>query len=143
MTSTITETKTVPPPADRVAAGFAFLEAHDPGFWRTGIEREIDLARLDLESPCGCVLGQRCPVEALIGHQRAVTPYEAFGARLSGLPVRRIGDLDDWAVPLGFSAVDDDDTDATDEDFYRLTAEWRRVIKSRRDEADDRGEAAS
>jgi len=129
------------PAAERVAAGFAFLEVRDPGFWRTGIEREIDLDELDLESPRLCVLGQRCPLEVF--KAATLTPYEAFGARLSGLPVARLGDLDAWAVPLGFQAVDDDDTDAMDEDFYLLTAEWRRVIKARRDEADDRAEAAS
>ncbi len=37
----------------RVAAGAAWLDEHEPGW-----ERRIDLATLDLASSCRCVLGQ-------------------------------------------------------------------------------------
>jgi hypothetical protein len=121
--------------AERVAAGAAFLDVNDPGWWRADVERAIDLDTLNLLEVDSCVLGQRCPLKA-----PAVSRYEAYGARLAGRDTRGIADLDSWAIPLGFQAVTgviDDDGDpllnkASLADYRALTAEWKRVIAERR-----------
>lgn len=98
--------------AERVAAGVAWLDEHDPGWWRedapehlTRDAQPIDLDRLDIDDPCRCVLGYRW------GH---------FGHAL----VDALRDASD--VALGF------DGDSADE-VPELTAEWRRVISERRE----------
>lgn len=101
--------------SERVALGAAFLDEHDPQWWRADVERAIDLDRLDLALEDVCILGQRCPVEA-------DDPYIKFGAMLSGL--WNSWEVDRWAVRFGFQAggLDYDD----------LTAGWRKVITERR-----------
>jgi hypothetical protein len=126
--------------SDRVAAGAAFLDEHDPEWWRAGGRRSIDLEAIDLESPHLCVLGQWCPVE-WIADSGFTTRYDAAAERLSGLSGmdeidQDVHQVDRWAMPLGFQAeADDDDFDAADIEFKELTAEWRRVIEARRAEA--------
>lgn len=101
--------------AERVAAGAAFLDEHDPEWWRPDVERAIDLDRLDLAMENVRVLGQRCPVEAN-------DPYIKFGAILSGL--WNGWDIDRWATQYGFQAGG--------ANYDDLTAEWKRVITERR-----------
>lgn len=106
--------------AERVAAGAAWLDEHDPGWWRTDAPEDpslgrdaqpIDLDRLDLASPCMCVLGHRwghyahARLEAINGHD---------------------------AVGFGFDAETDVYPDRRVE-YQHLTAEWRRVIRERRE----------
>ena len=45
--------------AERVAAGAAFLDEHDPGWWRADVDRAIDLRVFEMAEPEHCVLGQR------------------------------------------------------------------------------------
>lgn len=105
---------------ERVAAGAEFLDEHDPDWWRADVEHAIDLGTLDLAQERVCVLGQRCPLEAM-------DPYIAFGRMLSG---RETGwRIDDWARPLGSQA------DGNSDDYEHLTAEWKRVIARRRAES--------
>ena len=107
--------------AERVAAGAAFLDEHDPDWWRADVERAIDLETLDLGYGSRCVLGQRCPFET-------DAPFSDQAAVLSGLSW---DDEDNgaaiaiWAVQHGFDAGSED-SEAS------LTAEWRKVITERR-----------
>lgn len=117
--------------ADRVAAGAAFLDEHDPGWWRADVDRAIDLPRLYLGSACRCILGQLCPVEASDGDSGSDSRYAAYAALLSGLDPASSA-VKNWASPLGFEADLDDDDMAQGEDYFALTAEWTRVIIERR-----------
>jgi hypothetical protein len=101
---------------ERVAAGAAFLDEHDPEWWRADVERAIDLDTLDLAEGDVCILGQRCPLAAN-------DQYIAYGVMLSGL--QETFAVDHWAVQYGFQA--DDSAEYDD-----LTAEWRKVITGRR-----------
>jgi hypothetical protein len=132
-------TATIP---ERVAAGAAFLDEHDPGWWRADVERAIDLGTLNLGMSDRCILGQRCPVETLGKYLRArhgmqVTEvwdaedynYWALAYELSGIP--ESGDPDSldvvrWSFALGFNSRPDN------LDYQELTAEWTRVITERR-----------
>ena len=107
--------------AERVAAG-AYLDEHDPEWWRPDVERAIDLDTLNLESSNNCVLGQRCPVE------NADDEYLAYASYLAEIPEDRPFTIDNWAVPLGFQA----DPHAFKTEYKALTAEWTRVITERR-----------
>ena len=120
---------------ERVAAGAAYLDEHDPDWWRADVERAIDLATLNLSHGDACVLGQRCPLAVPDG----ITEYEAYGYELSGTVTWRM--LSEWAAPLGFQIYGAWREDGTTEgrprseemDEYReLTAEWKRVITGRR-----------
>lgn len=106
--------------AARVAAGAAWLDEHDPEWWRedapedptlTRDAQPIDLDRLDLASPCGCVLGYRWGSYTDAVHD----------GRLAGLS----------PVDLGFRARDLAGAGLRNE-HPELTAEWRRVIRERR-----------
>lgn len=119
--------------AERVAAGAKFLDEHDRDWWRADVERAIDLDTLDLGTDELCILGQRCPLEAVVAFD---TEYYAQARRLSGLP--GIFAINSWAVGFGFQAYAND-TDADGEpiddeldEFDDLTAEWKRVITERR-----------
>lgn len=98
--------------AARVARGIAWLDDHDPGWWREdaptrpGVDRSrpIDLGTLDMDDPCGCVLGHR------YGDY-----YEA--------PITV-----ETCVRLGFDANADDGAE-----WSALGAGWRKVITARRD----------
>lgn len=100
---------------ERVAAGAAFLDEHDPEWWR-----EIDLDALDLGSGARCVLGQRCPLE---GPSQFTRQSEA----MSGFSWEYDEDaLGEWVARYGF------DVSADDVRYSDLTAEWTRVITERR-----------
>lgn len=106
--------------AERVAAGAAFLDRHDPDWWRPDVDRAIDLDRLDLEDTGSCILGQRCPLELLAEYENDPDAgYFAYGYQL--MPGRT---LFDCAGQHGFAGNDDE--------YRDLTAEWRRVITGRR-----------
>jgi hypothetical protein len=126
--------------AERVAAGAAFLDEHDPEWWRPDVERAIDLDALDLHDTGLCVLGQRCPLEVLSAHAGVdidelgsfgfSDAYFAYAKHLSGLtePDGVAGwALLEWACVRGFITSDSDT-----EDWADLTAEWTRVITERR-----------
>lgn len=116
--------------AERVAAGAAFLDKHDPEWWRADVERAIDLDALRLQSYEDCILGQRCPMETLAAYMGVpvhfidegdeLERYDAFGRALS----------DDftgpgWPQEHGFNGWNNGEFDA-------LTDEWKRVITERR-----------
>lgn len=116
---------------ERVAAGAAFLDQHDPDWWRADVERAISLDKLDLADTEDCVLGQRCPVETLLTAEDeadGATRYHAMAAHLIGIQAWEGGLIDGWAIPLGFQQARFTER----EDFAVLTAEWRRVITERR-----------
>jgi hypothetical protein len=118
--------------AEQVAAGAAFLDEHDPGWWRAGVERAIDLETLDLAGDGKCVLGQRCPLEMLAGSEHD-SGYLAFAGALSGIHGESPAAADavnDWAAALGFQW-----DGSPDSAYAALTAEWKRVIAARRAEA--------
>jgi hypothetical protein len=105
---------------ERVAAGVAWLDEHAPDW-----VGRIDLERLDLTSPCRCILGQT------VGDFWDVIKG---GGELFG------GDEDQALTAvrrLGFDAIerDEDDVAPNGGEFRALDAEWRRVILARRAEA--------
>jgi hypothetical protein len=109
--------------AERVAAGAAWLDEHDPGWWRKDSGNAINLKALDLADTTACILGQRCPVERFA--RSASTPFDAqlrYITRGKGV----WSSLWDWAVQHGFMAGGDRP------DYPPLTREWRTVIKKRR-----------
>ena len=119
----------------RVAAGAAFLDEHDPGWWRADVERAIDLDKLDLSLGDRCILGQRCPVEAIVSYLGTTDldaddlehGYAAYAEELAG----RFGDhtaMEAWAVKHGFNRP----YGSGKAGYLDLTAEWRRVIEARR-----------
>lgn len=101
--------------AERVAAGAVFLDEHDPGWWQ-----RIDLAVIDLGSPCCCVLGQ-------LHLDKSPNPAFAYrrGRDALGLSANR-------GRELGFDAYQDDMAGDVGAEYYDLTAEWKRVITGRR-----------
>jgi hypothetical protein len=122
--------------AERVAAGAAFLDEHDPGWWEEDVERAISLDWLDLGDDETCVLGQRCPLEVL--HAYALEKwgsddaddderYVAYAHELSGL---NGNDLNNWATEFGFALADTFDRPG----WNILTTEWAHLIEARRAE---------
>lgn len=123
---------------DRVAAGAAYLDEHDPGWWRADVERAIDLDTLDLFHGDRCILGQRCPVSVLAARVGVTVADESEPDELTGAawrlafdaysrtltPGMDYGQFMEWACEYAFIA---EDTEWDD-----LTAEWRRVIEARR-----------
>jgi hypothetical protein len=123
---------------ERVAAGAAFLDEHDPEWWRADVDRAIDLDRLRLHLGDSCVLGQRCPVTVLAGYWGVTIAdenepdelasgdwtraYHAYAIELSGL--RDFENLADWGYVRGFVAAGNV--------WGELTAEWKRLITGRR-----------
>ena len=91
--------------AERVAAGAAFLDEHDPGW-----DRRIDLERLWLGSCANCILGQR---------------HGDYSDGIEWLWSKRFGDD---PTTLGFMFAWTPDGDDADD----LTAEWKRFITERR-----------
>ena len=119
--------------AEQVATGAAFLDEHDPDWWRADVERAIDLDDLTMEKTDRCILGQRCPLDALAEAAGVDDPselsfvdmgeaYWVNAARLGG-GFKNRSLLAEWAVEHGFNAY---------LDFDGLTAEWKRVITERR-----------
>jgi len=125
--------------AERVAAGAAFLDEHDPDWWKADVERAIDLETLALDWPDRCVLGQRCPLEVLAAYVETDVSdltvfdsgdgYFAYGERLSGFA--EDAEIAHWARDLGFTFTTDLPGGDRD-DWDDLTAEWRKVITERR-----------
>lgn len=124
---------------ERVAAGAAFLDEHDPQWWRADVERAIDLKTLDLRLYDSCILGQRCPLEVLAAYlDRSVhlafddddetQKYDAYGEAIAA-----DFNVPGWPQQHGFNGWDGDE-------FKPLTAEWKRVIWERRDAATAAGE---
>jgi hypothetical protein len=120
--------------AERVAAGAAFLDEHDPEWWRPDVDRAIDLERLDLGDASVCILGQRCPLEVLrsfrvssplaADDEESADAYDAYFKHLSGM-----GSVEgiQWGADHGFTfAIGGQDN------WRGLTAEWKRVITERR-----------
>lgn len=94
--------------AERVAAGAAFLDEHEPGW-----VDQIDPDRLDLGSSCRCVVGQ--------------LQVHLFRYTINDEPYLRALDRYQVADPfvLGFNAIDLREYDG-------LTAAWRELILARR-----------
>jgi hypothetical protein len=132
--------------AERVAAGAAFLDEHDPEWWRADVERAIDLVALNMESGRTCILGQRCPMETLTAYV-GYTPdpdepddvddlefrYHAYAGHISGIGAGRAvrEDMERWAVGHGFNRP----FGGSRQEYDALTAEWKHVIAERRAEA--------
>lgn len=114
---------------ERVAAGAAFLDQHDPEWWRADVERAIDLDRLNLGYSDTCVLGQRCPLGLRGGNY---SEYQAFAAKLIGAQPYEEPEINAWAAPLGFQAQLGRPIGEEMADYRALTAEWKRVITERR-----------
>ena len=99
---------------DRVEAGVAWLDQHDPGWWKVDQPGHgpnggpIDLDVLDIQSPCRCVLGQR------------------WGNYYSS----SIGITMDEATDFGFDTAGHGRAE-----FEALGEEWTRVITERREAA--------
>jgi hypothetical protein len=92
---------------ERVAAGAAFLDEHEPGW-----DQRIDLDQLNIASSCRCMLGQ------------------LHGSFVEGLMEFRI--ITDYPLnaeaALGFIW----DLDGSRSEPEDLTVEWKRVITERR-----------
>ena len=97
---------------DRVEAGVAWLDQHDPGWWKVDQPGHgtdggpIDLDQLNMRSTCNCVLGQR-------------------NGSFFDVPITL-----DQAVEFGF-----DTAGGGLEEFEALGEEWTRVITERREAA--------
>ena len=121
--------------AERVAAGAAYLDEHDPEWWRADVERAINLGKLDMATGDVCVLGQRCPLETLeryLGYaieddDEREFGYHAYATRLNGGFSDR-EDMETWAVAHGFNRPFGN----LPSEYDDLTAEWKRVITDRR-----------
>lgn len=103
--------------AERVAAGVAWLDSNEPGWFR-----QIHVAGLDMSTCRRCVMGQ-------IHGDYEDSPMD--------------GD-DDLAISLGFLShierdgpadLRDSERAEMDAEYDALTAEWRRVIQERRQAA--------
>ena len=109
--------------ARRVAAGAAYLDEREPGWWE-----RIDLDRLNMSAECGCVLGQlatdlETPLWSAIVWE--------FGLRRQGWEVFGLPtDFD-----LGFNAGSTQSKKAQYREYAALEAEWKRVITGRRAQA--------
>lgn len=114
----------LPSIADRVAAGAVWLDEHFADW-----PRLITVERLDISSPCRCVLGQLHDDYPYTGE----LPGEE-SADLSTASASRIGrgfEID-FALQPGESR--DDQRDRVAGEYGRLTDEWARVIEARRAE---------
>jgi hypothetical protein len=107
--------------AERVAAGAAWLDEHEPGW----VDR-IDTDRLDLSSRCRCVLGQlEMP---LLAAADADDAFEIGVERrqLSIYTTSLLGfDRCPWGLPIQTYAE-------TEAEYDQLTAAWRELIATRR-----------
>ena len=116
---------------EHVAAGAAFLDEHDPDWWRADVERAINLDRLALANATHCILGQRCPLEVLAAAEQAdkdglASPFWAYAAALSAWSLDDGIEIDRWARHHGFAGS------TAGWPWDDLTAEWKRVITERR-----------
>jgi hypothetical protein len=101
--------------AERVAAGAAWLDEHEPGW-----VADIDLDRLLLSSPCRCVLGQ------LYGsyYTAPVKYYDTSDFGFAAL-AEDADQPDDDAAWDAYEA-------ALDSEYAQLDAAWRELIATRR-----------
>jgi hypothetical protein len=107
--------------AERVAKGAALLDEREPGWWR-----DIDVDRLDLSSPCRCVLGQ------LTTDLTEEDDWDAVCVRFGIRPWNTHNGLP-TDYELGFNAVECRYHEPpTGEEYDALTEEWLRVIAARR-----------
>jgi hypothetical protein len=125
--------------AERVAAGAAFLDEHDPGWWRADVPNAIHLDTLDLGSERSCVLGQRCPLEVLRsyaerewGDPDEADPddrYMAYAYELS--KATTMNDAVNWGQERGFVLRNLRSLRNADA-WLDLTTTWKHVIAERR-----------
>lgn len=100
---------------ERVNLGCKLLDERLPAW-----DRKIDLAKLDLNSPCNCVLGQLCI--DLCGPEHVLSPNPYLDAKNFLL-----SEEEPWeATAHGFTV------DATRLDLWSLTQCWKQAILSRR-----------
>lgn len=113
--------------AERVAAGAAFLDEREPGWWQ-----KVDLERISMDSACNCVLGQ-------LSTDRLSRPEQfgdwgqicsAFGLT-EGYLGQSSGRLSD--TELGFNASSKPGSEDQLSEYVALGAEWTRVILARRE----------
>lgn len=105
--------------ATRVARGAALLDEKLPGWVDM-----IDLDRLDIRSPCRCVLGQTWH------DKESRAPFFRHSAALFGEDDNQFSN----EIKHGFNGGDDERFGNVEE-YDALTDEWRRVILARRGEA--------
>ena len=121
----------------RVDAGWAVMDAEDPGWWREDASLPVDLAVLDLDEVDLCILGQRCPLElrpADSDYTRPA-PFWAYAYVLADVAGKAAeGTWDDvvakWAAQHGFTTLST--SDGMHEEFAELGSEWFRRITERR-----------
>lgn len=103
--------------AERVAAGAAFLDEHDPGW-----DQRIDLDSLDLDHTCKCILGQAFADETEWHNRCYDSGYDYAVNRF---------DLLRGGADFGFDTSDDY------EPYGPLAAGWKRLITARREASHD------
>jgi hypothetical protein len=108
--------------AARVAAGVAYLDEREPGWWQ-----RIDLNRLVMSAECRCVLGQLATDLEVYGWKEIV---REFGLRQAPCSPAHGSQLTDWG--LGFNARLDQHADEQNREYAELEAAWKRVITERR-----------
>jgi hypothetical protein len=124
--------------AAHVQLGAAFLDEHDPGWWRTDPPKgePINLDTLALDSDCECILGQRCPLEL---RDPIVSPYMAYAYELRPI-AERAEMVPRWhvfAAMHGFALPPLPSGEMWYEraaQWDELTTAWRDIIKTRREE---------
>lgn len=92
----------------RVALGAAYLDEHEPGW-----ERRVDLAALDIQHGCRCILGQVVP-----------RPRTNAGGYFHYLREHGLSDM--WAAARGFTFLDWEP-----KDWDALEGAWISLIKER------------
>jgi hypothetical protein len=94
---------------ERVAAGAAYLDEREPGWWQ-----RVDIRTFDITSPCKCILGQvyRAAVRVVAGAGGFDYADGYLGVDIEhlGFDVRPGGEIR----------------------YPELEAEWKRVIEQRR-----------
>jgi len=96
-------------PATPAEYGAAWLDEHDPD-WAS----RIDLAWLNLNNPCRCILGQLYSTNGRNGYKRF---FDTKG--------------EEWTYRLGFDVPDTVPADEIAIEFAELTAEWSRLVAAR------------
>jgi hypothetical protein len=111
-----------------VERGAALLDEKRPDWWR-----DIDLERLELRSPCNCVLGQIG--ERVYGAATSINLYmDGLDLlRLSPFQARDFG-FDSDADPFDHDLAADGET-AVLAEYAALTEAWRGLIAARREQA--------
>lgn len=105
--------------AVRVSRGVALLDEKRPGWWE-----RVDPERLNMQTACGCVLGQ------LEGE------YCAGVKAVAGIEMGRLWSRNAFGVHYGFDVPLASASILDDEGYDGLQAEWLRVIAVRRVQAE-------